>query len=494
MNDNRPGAPPPQPSSGGGGGDRENQLMTPAIIGGGYAGMAAAVTLAARGIPVTVYESARQLGGRARGVRHSNQQGSAENTLTPSPQPSPGGGGSDRPLRGDGLILDNGQHILLGCYRDTLRLIEQVGGNIERDFLRLPLQLTLHNRFELKAPALPAPLHLLAGLLGAKGLTFAQRISAARFMLAMRRMRFRLPRDTAALELLRGNHQDEELIRLLWEPICISALNTPVARASAQVLLNVLRDSLNGARADSEMLLPRLDFSALFPDRAAEYVRRRGGKVLTSCGVEAIVPQGDGIELRTADGAHRHSHVICAASPASAARLLRAVPRLAPVAAQIEALSFQPIYTLYLQYPEQVRLPHPMLGFDRCFSQWLFDKGQIAGQPGLIAVVISAEGAHQALGHEQLAHKVAQELREQLGIAATPLWHQVIAEKRATFACEPNLSRPAQATPLPNLLLAGDYTAGDYPATLEGAVMSGIRCALDTIPHWGAAANPQSAA
>ncbi len=214
------------------------QELNVAVIGGGYAGMAAAVALSGRGVPLTVYESAKQLGGRARGV----------------------------PC--DGLMLDNGQHILLGCYRETLRLIEQVGGDIERDFLRLPLQLTIHDRFELKTPALPAPLHLLIGLLRAKGITLAQRIAAARFMLAMRRIGFRLPQDGSALDLLRAQGQDEALIRLLWEPICISALNTPAAKASAQVLLNVLRDSLNGARADSEILLPRLDFSALFPDRA----------------------------------------------------------------------------------------------------------------------------------------------------------------------------------------------------------------------------------
>jgi len=122
-------------------------------------------------------------------------------------------------------------------------------------------------------------------------------------------------------------------------------------------------------------------------------------------------------------------------------------------------------------------LPQAMLGLDRCFAQWLFDKGQIAGQHGLIAAVISAQGLHQDLERDALAQHVVQELREQLGITATPLWQQVIAEKRATFSCVVNLARPAHTTPLPNILLAGDYIAGDYPATLEGAVMSGIRCA-----------------
>lgn len=411
--------------------------------------MAAAATLAGRGISVTVYERAPQLGGRARGVEFN------------------------------GLRLDNGQHILLGCYRDTLELIEQVGGDIGKDFLRLPLQLVLHDRFALKAAPLPAPLHLLYGLLTARGLPLRQRLAASRFMLSMRKARFTVAQDTDALTLLRTHGQDEETVRLLWEPVCVAALNTPVSKASAQVLLNVLRDSLNGARADSDMLLPRLDFSALFPDRAAAYVTRRNGAVRTACGVEALAADGNGFALHTAQGVQRHSHVICAASPADAARLFDGTPQLAPVAAQIRALEFQPIYTVYLQYPSGTTLPHAMLGFDRGWAQWLFDKGKIAGQRGLIAAVISAEGAHQELGHEELAQNVAQELNERLGIVAPPLWHRVIAEKRATFCCRPNLARPAHTTPLCGLFLAGDYVAGDYPATLEGAVKSGLRCAAE---------------
>jgi squalene-associated FAD-dependent desaturase len=422
-----------------------------AIIGGGYAGMAAAATLASHNLPVTVFESARQLGGRARGVRHNDTQ------------------------------LDNGQHILLGCYRHTLRLIELVGGNIEQDFRRLPLQLTLHKRFELRASRLPAPLHLLLGFINAKGLSYVARWRAARFMLAMRRSKFKLLHDISALELLHSHGQDAELVRLLWEPICISALNTPLHKASAQVLLNVLRDSLNGSRADSDMLLPRVDFSALFPERAAEYVKNRGGEIMLSCGVEAINADGAAFELLTEKGVQRFDQVICAASPSSTTRIFKSLIILNKISSQIEAIPYQPIYTVYLQYPTHVHLPHPMLGLDRCYSQWLFDRGQISDQHGLIAVVISAEGIHQDLSQDQLAQKVVLELREQLGITETPRWHKVIAEKRATFSCEVNLSRPAHTTPVANLLLAGDFTAGDYPATLEGAVMSGIRCANEIL-------------
>lgn len=425
--------------------------LSVAIIGGGYAGMAAAVSLSRHGIPVTVFESSRQLGGRARGVQYNETQ------------------------------LDNGQHLLLGCYRNTLNLIEQVGGNIERDFLRLPLQLDLHGHFSLKAPSLPAPLHLLAALLGSEGLTWSERSKAVRFMLTLRHMNFSLNEDITVVELLALHGQDADLTVKLWEPLCIAALNTPISKASAQVLLNVLRDALNRTRADSDMLLPRIDFTALFPQRAAAYVEQHGGRVHLSCSVQAVNPLEDGLEISSESGREKFSHVICAAPPVAAARLIRPLAALAESVAQIDALEHQPIYTLYLQYPPQVKLPHPMTGLHQRISQWLFDKGRIAGQHGLIASVISAEGMHQKLAQEVLAQKVIAELREEFNITEQPEWCKVIAEKRATFCCSPNLKRPGIKTALPRLLLAGDYTDGDYPATLEGAVISGLGCAAEMV-------------
>ncbi len=275
--------------------------MNTAIIGGGYAGMAAAVELAGRGIPVTVFESARQLGGRARGVSYNNTQ------------------------------LDNGQHLLLGCYRNTLRLIEKVGGDSEANFLRIPLQLELHHEFSMKAPLLPAPLHLLAALVGARGLSVPDRLNAVRFMLILRRINFRLPDDITVTELLAQYGQGADLTIKLWEPLCIAALNTPIHKASAQVLLNVLRDALNRTRADSDMLLPRISLTALFPQRAADYVEQHGGKVRIGCGVDALQPHGDAIKISSAQGSENFSHVICAAAPNVAARLLRPISGFAPI-------------------------------------------------------------------------------------------------------------------------------------------------------------------
>jgi len=423
------------------------QKLNVAVIGGGYAGMAAAVLLVERGIAITVFESAQQLGGRARGVSYLDTN------------------------------LDNGQHLLLGCYRQTLSLVEKVGGNIEQDFLCLPLHLELQSQFSLKAPHLPAPLHLLIALLTARGLSFGERMRAARFMLTLRHMKFKLSNDISVSDFLVQQKQNSTLVKKLWEPLCIAALNTPIHKASAQVLLNVLRDTLNQHRADSDMLLPRIDYTELFPQRAASFVERHGSKVFLSSGVESLRPVDDGIELATAHSTQIFSHVICAAPPTVAAKLLRPMTELAETVTQIENLEHQPIYTLYLQYPSHITLPHPMLGLYQRYSQWLFDKGRIAGQHGLLAAVISAEGIHQELSQDELAQKVITELNEEFGITETPTWYKVIAEKRATFCCAPNLQRPSQQTALPRLLLAGDYTVGDYPATLEGAVMSGLKCA-----------------
>ena len=417
-----------------------------AIIGGGYAGMAAAVQLAQGGKPVTVFEAGRVLGGRARRVEI------------------------------DGAPLDNGLHILLGAYRETLRLIDLVKEPGEAaGLLRLPLELTIHPAFRLRTARLPAPLHLLTALLRAQGLGFGDRIAAVRFMAWAQRNRFRLAADTNVADLLRLQRQPTAVSRFLWNPLCVSALNTPPEQASAQVFLNVLRDSLNGNRADSDLLLPTLDFSALFPERAARYVESLGGRVHLGTSVDAVGRNENGFAVTASEECF--SHVILAVSAHRAGALLAPYAELAPIARMIDLFTYQPIYSVYLQYATEARLPFRMGGLERRYTQWLFDRGQLCGQHGLIGVVISAAGAHQELAQDELARAVHAELAENFPGLGEPRWHQVIAEKRATFSCTPGLVRPDNLTPVAGLYLAGDYTASDYPATIESAVRSGVRAA-----------------
>jgi squalene-associated FAD-dependent desaturase len=420
--------------------------MSVAIIGGGWAGLAAAVTLAELQIPVTLFESAAQLGGRARRVEIN------------------------------GVPLDNGQHILIGAYRETLRLLDQVGINIDAACFAPALRLQVEPGFRLQAADLPAPWHLGVGLLRSEGISLREKFSAMRFLLALKRRQFRVDPALTVAALLAQQHQSAKLNDFLWHPLCIAALNTPPHIASAQVFVNVLRDAFFAARDDSRLLLPRVDLGALFPDAAASYLGTHGANLYCNRRIQGIAIHAETFTLHHAQGSDNFSQVICAIPAFRVPALFGHIPAMQTIIAGLTTWRYQPIYTVYLQYDAAVHLPFPMLGLSHTMSQWVIDR-RLTQQPGLLAVVISAQGAHESLSHEALALHVQDELRQILGINAIPHWTQVIAEKRATFSCTPNLDRPQNQTPIPGLWLAGDYTASDYPATLEAAMRSGVNSA-----------------
>lgn len=428
-------------------------MVNVAVIGGGCAGLAAAARLAEQDVLVTLFEASPQLGGRARSVQWQ------------------------------GHTLDNGQHILLGAYSETLSLLKLADVNLEQALLRLPLQLTVLPNFELSAcHLLPAPLHILAGLINAKGLIWADRLSAIRFMVWMKLVGFKLKQDISLTELLKTKNQSSKLIKLLWEPLCLAALNTPLHLASGQVFLNVLRDSFSKSKSDSDMLLPKQDLSQLMAEPLAQYIQNHGGEVQCGHAVETITDDNAGFIVSCANGvSHLYSHVVIAVSPFRLADITTQLPALAQTIALNNAMQYQPICTVYLQYSEDLQLQQPMTGLAEGLGQWVFDRGQLYGQDGLLAVVISAEGAHQKLTQHDLAKQVTSELCAYFPTLSdklsTPLWHKVITEKRATFACSVAMQRPEMRTAHTGLFLAGDYIAGDYPATIEGAVRSGTNAA-----------------
>jgi squalene-associated FAD-dependent desaturase len=402
-----------------------------AIVGAGYAGMAAAVTLAERGVPVTVFESAPVPGGRARRVVSH------------------------------GHALDNGQHIFVGAYAELFRLMRAVGVG-EDAVLRIPLELRYADGFTFRAPSLPAPLGVLAGLLATKRVPFAERLGALRFMLAMRSAGWRLRPDMSVKDLLERHAQRGPVRHYLWAPLCVSALNTPIEQASANVFLAAVRDTLAGAPKASDLVLPRVDLSRLFPEPAAEYVRARGGEVRCAAPVRDL-----------AHISKQYEKVIVAVGPHQLKALLPEAP---------SDYTYQPIYTCYLQYPEATRLPFPMLGMADGLVQWVFDRGALLGENGRFACVISAQGDHQQMTQDEIAVRCDHELRGSMKHLPAPLWSRVIAEKRATISCTPGLKRPAVQTTTRGVLLAGDYTDPEYPPTLEAAVRSGIRAAALALP------------
>lgn len=428
-----------------------------AIIGGGYAGMAAAVELAAAGVSVTVFEAGKVLGGRARRVDRANRSSA-----------------NDSPL-------DNGQHLVIGAYSELLRLMQRCGVDVDAAFLRQPMRLQVEPDFLLACPVLPAPLHLAVGLIRAKGLSWAERWALIRTIQISKWQRWRLRQDMTVAQWLATQRQPQSLIAKFWAPLTLAALNTPLELASAQVLLNVLRDSLGGRRAASDLMLPKVDFSALFPDPAARFVQASKGYVQLAHRVKSIESNTLGwcVDGNTDEV---FSAVICAVPPHQAVGLLQSLDL--PLAEQLAKWPYQPIVTVYLQYAADVKLSTPMLGLADTYSQWIFDRGVTHGQHGLIAVVISAQGLHSGLSHDELAEAVQAELHQRLGLPDLVLRQQVITEKRATFACTPDLVRPSNSTAMAELFLAGDFTAGlagknrgEYPATLEGAVRSGVNSA-----------------
>lgn len=450
-----------------------------AVVGGGWAGAAAAVNLARQNHEVHWIESSRQLGGRARAIEHK------------------------------GKILDNGQHILLGAYTSCFALFKTLGLKPEDHLLRLPLQMVYPKQsgMHFVAPKLPAPLHLVLALVKAQGISRADKMALARFSTTARWMDWQLNVDCSVSELLQRYEQTERLIQLMWNPLCIAALNTPPDCASARVFLAVLRDSLGAKRSASDMLLPIVDLSALMPQVAAEFILKNGGQVHLGTTVQDLAQLDDKqwrLTSTTSELDAMHFDGVVLATPAETSKRWLAklvIDRAEQDSSDMEKttqgiviaqpsefpneFNYEAITTCYLQYEESIKLERPFFALvdnpsQEHWGQFVFDRGQLhQNQQGLLAVVVSAAAEAASLERDTLAKQIAVQLAHAFEAPelAQPVWHQVISEKRATFSCTPNLRRPTNQTSHAGLVLAGDYTDCDYPATLESAVRSGAAAA-----------------
>lgn len=421
-----------------------------AIIGGGYAGMACAVELARTGHEVTVFERSLILGGRARLVTRDDWQ------------------------------VDNGQHLVIGAYTELARLLRLIGVG-PKVFERMPLTLHIPGKLHLRAARLPAPLHLAVGLLRAKGLDWDDRKAMLRLTRHLKKNGFRVEPGSTVRSLLHVTGQTSRLTTLIWNPLCIAALNTLPAEASAQVFADVLRDSLCADANASELLIPRVDLTELFPVQAARYLALKRCKINTGNGIEGITSSPAGFRLAGDPIASRsYDHVVIATAPYHAASLLDSAGGCDRLARQIDTLPYEPITTVYFALGPSVRLPYPMIGLADGPAQWAFDRGQLGSKAGLVALVISAHGPHEDLSRDDLEITVHRQLENELQRRLpSPEWAMTITEKRATIACRPGLARPGVRTPVAGLWLAGDYTDSPYPATLESAVRSGVAVARE---------------
>ena len=427
-----------------------------AVIGAGWSGLACGLELTASGHEVTLLEAAPQAGGRARAVvvRLGDRQ----------------------------FLLDNGQHLLIGAYRETLRLMGEVGARTDEALLRLPFELRYPDGFLLRARRLPAPLHLAAALLGAARWGCAERRQVIGFVLRWRVRGWRFAGDAPASTLFAD--APAEVVRRLWRPLCLAALNVELEDASAQVMLNVLRDSLAGDARAADLLIPRRDLTQVFAGPALQTLTRRGANVRLGSPVQQLSRSDSHWRVESRGTTMLADAVVLALPPQRAAALLATTGRaeLAPAIALLRALDMAPIATVYLRYPSTLRLPWPASALldDPAagrFGQWVFDRGYLdETNAGVLSVVISAAGSALAGEPASLAASVARQLNADLGLPQ-PLASTIFAEKRATIVPAPGLQRPPARLAAPSLYLAGDAAQSDYPSTLEGSVRAGIAAA-----------------
>ncbi len=413
--------------------------------------MAAAISAAEAGHEVTVWEAARTWGGRARSLEVQLPDGS-------------------------NARVDNGQHILIGAYSDCLRLMRHIGLDPDDLLTRLPLDLRFPDGHGIRLPDWPAPLDGLAAILGAHGWRLADKLALTRTALGWRLRQFDCPPDWTVAHLCRN--LTPRVMSELVEPLCVSALNTPAEISSARVFLRVLRDTVLGARRGSNLLLPRTDLSALFPQTAAHWLARHGARVFPGHRIRQLGHDGrdwqvagapfDQVVLATA--APDAIHVLRASTPLVAPKLAQAIRGWTAVTAGLEHAA---ITTVYAWAPD-VTLARPMLalrsnarGDAAMPAQFVFDRGQLGGPQGLLAFVVSTSSGDR----DQLQSRVLVQAHAQLGLRLQAV--STVVERRATILCRPGLVRPPMHI-APGLLACGDYVDGPYPSTLEGAVRCGV--------------------
>jgi squalene-associated FAD-dependent desaturase len=367
-------------------------------------------------------------------------------------------------------------------------LFAQLNVALETAIERRPFELHYPDGFRLQAPRLPAPWHLAAALIAARGLALSDRAAMIALLRALKKSNWDIGSDRSTTEWLFERKQTPQVVRRVWRPLALAALNTPLDRASAQIFANVLRDSLGATGAASEIWLPRADLSALLPDAVESYVVAHGGEVRRDARVDRI-ERRDRFHLHLRNEPERTIDVDAVVYAAAPTHLEHIVGHRHILNAIYEALArfeHEPIYTVYLKYTAGVRVARGFTALlddpaKRRYAQWVFDRGAFDhANQGVLAAVISSSGPHEAESLEDVCQAVAQQLTDDLSLPA-PLDTRAIADRRATLAAVPHLHRPPNRTPWPGFALAGDWTDSDYPSTLETAVRSGRAAARAVI-------------
>lgn len=432
------------------------------VIGGGFAGLSAATALAEAGVGVHVVEARPTLGGRANAFRD--------------------------PATGE--RIDNGQHVLAGCYTETLRFLRRVGSIQHLHWpstLRVPMIDEGGRRTELVFPPLPAPFDLLAAVLAWDALGADERWSILRVGRALRGST-EAPAQETVRQWLERHHQSPRLCRLLWEPLALAALNQSIDQAAAASFLAVTRRLFGSEPDAATLLLPAVPLDDLFAGPSRAFLERSGSQVSTNATGQVVFHSNSVSGVRTPGGDLRARIVICAVPWFAMTETLPAPPDSVRVLIGAAArLQSSPIVTVNLWFERDADLP-PLIGLPGRTFQWVFARRRLVGDTqSHLSLVCSGAEAICAFGNPEIIDIALREIREAIpALMREPLRHAlVVRERRATFSLQPGgPPRPATLTPIPGLLLAGDWIATGLPATIESAVASGhaaARAALDLV-------------
>ena len=433
------------------------------IVGGGWSGLATACYLASQNIPVTLIESAKQLGGRARKSTSRTQ------------------------------LLDNGQHLMIGAYQEMLSLLTLIGVKEEDVFVRTNQFLKLLNGkhlqtiIDLKLPSLPAPLNLLVGMLMSKGLSFKEKIQTLVHFNKLLKNDLTLQTDTTVSDWLNQADLPAPFV-LLLDALCLAAMNTPIQQASALNFLNILRQTFNGPNGSTDLLIPAVNLGNVFPTPARLYLGSKQANILQPSRLTHLQEGGGYIKQLMTETQNIEASAVVLATPAHiSTQFLKPFESCNELCYNLDQLQYEPITTVYLRYDANCRIPENMIGMMNSTSQWVFDR-RLCDQPGMIAVVISSKGPHMDLDNKDLSLAIRNELAVLYPDWPKPNASWVIREKRATFSCTPdsNRHRPDCRTPINNLFLAGDYLVNNneyLPATLETTIRNAKACAEEVINY-----------
>ena len=426
------------------------------VIGAGCAGLSAATALAEAGARVAVVEARPMAGGRTFAT-------------------------ADR-VTGD--WVDNGQHVLFGCYHDTLAYLDRIGTRRKvrvQSALAVPMIDTHGRQSELRCPALPSPLQLAAGVLAWDALTWRERLAVAGLGRALDPAAPPPPPDETVRQWLTRHGQPARLCDLLWEPLAVAALNQPIDQATATTFVEVVRRMLGPGPDDAALVIPSESLSHLLVDPAVAFVEARGGEVLRGAPARVTVDARGvtGVDVR--GRAIRAPHVVSSVPWHAVAALFYDVPAsLAPIVSRASAMQSAPIVTVNLWFDRAV-LDAPFIGLPGRAFQWVFDKRLVSpGQASHLSLVCSGADEIVGLENDAIIARAVEEFTRAVPAAARARLVRATAvrERRATFslaAGEP--ARPDTVTPLQGFLLAGDWIDTGLPATIESAVVSGHRAA-----------------